>query len=123
LFLFKDEIKLNPSYAIYRSIEDLGKLYILTVRSDGTLVGYFVAFINKNAHYMDEEWAHNDIMFLHPEYRKALIGYTMIRKAEEDLKKMGATVITIHVKINHPLDALMEKLEYTPNEIHYVRKL
>ena len=82
-----------------------------------------MAFLNKNAHYIDEEWAHNDVMFLHPDYRKALIGYTMIREAERGLKDMGATVITIHVKINHPLDALMKRLEYTPNEIHYVRKL
>jgi len=121
--VLKDVIKLNPSYEIYRMLEDSGKLYILTVRDDGLLVGYFISIITKNPHYMDEVWAMNDIMYLHPKHRKALIGYTMIRKAEEGLKALGATVTTVHVKIEHPLDALMKKLGYTPNEVNYIRKL
>lgn len=121
--VLKDTVKLNPSYDAYRKLEDSGKLYILTVREDGRLVGYYVSIVTKNPHYMDEVWAINDIMYLHPDYRKALTGYTMIRKAEEDLKKMGATVSTVHVKVAHPCDSLMNRLGYLPNEINYIRKL
>ena len=48
--LNQDNIKLNPDWSEYHSLEEHGKLKIFTARDNDRLVGYFVVIVGNNIH-------------------------------------------------------------------------
>jgi len=119
---YQDEIKLNPSYDKYLQLEELGMLHIVTVRDGEELVGYNINFINSHLHYSDHVYAVNDIIFLKPEYRNVGVAIGLLEVTEQELKKLGVSVVTIHMKTDHPFKSLMEHAEFTQQE-HIYSKL
>ena len=71
--LNQDNIKLNPDWEAYHSLEEHSKLKIFTARDDDRLVGYFVVIVGNNIHYKDHLFATNDIIYMHKDYRKGLL--------------------------------------------------
>ena len=67
--LNQDNIKLNPDWSAYHSLEEHGKLKIFTARDGDRLVGYFVVIVGNNIHYKDHLFATNDIIYMHKDYR------------------------------------------------------
>lgn len=108
----KDKIKLNPDWSFYEAIYNTGNLAIYTVRKDEELIGYFVVIAKPHPHYQDHLFAVNDIIYLAPEHRKGLVGYKLIKFAENDLKKMGISVLVVNTKVHKPFDPLMERLGF-----------
>ena len=117
--LYKDKIKLNPDFDKYLLLDSLGMLHVLTARDQGTLIGYFISFVQPNMHYKESVFAVNDILYIHPEYRKGSTGYKLFKKAEKSLKEIGVDVIIIHAKVNNDFKPLMDKLEYERIEYNY----
>ena len=110
--LNKDKIKLNPDWDAYHTLEQAGALKAFTAREDGKLVGYFVVIIQYNLHYKDHLFASNDIIFLHPDYRKGRTGIKLIQFAEKCLKEDGVSVLSINTKVHKPFDKLMQFLGF-----------
>jgi len=117
--LYKDKIDLNPDFDKYLLLDSLGMLHILTARDQGKLIGYFISFVQPNMHYKDSVFAINDILYIHPLYRKGSTGYKLFKKAEVSLKEIGVDVIIIHAKVNNDFKPLMDKLEYERIEYNY----
>jgi len=110
--LYKDKIKLSPDYERYLMADDVGVLHILTARDDEKLIGYFISFVQPHVHYMDNTFAINDVLFIHPSYRKGSVGYKLFKHAEKSLKAIGVDVIMIHAKVKRDFKPLMDKLGY-----------
>jgi GNAT superfamily N-acetyltransferase len=110
--LNKDKIKLNPDWEVYHSLEQANALKIFTARAEGELVGYFVVMVQPNPHYKDHLFASNDIIYLHPDYRKGRTGLKLIQFAEGCLKEDGVSVLTINTKVHKPFDRVMEFLGF-----------
>lgn len=121
--LNKDKIKLNPDWETYKALEDSGILKIFTAREGATLVGYFVVTVMRNLHYKDHLFASNDLIFLHPDHRKGLVGAKLIQFAEEHLKRMGVSVMTVNTKMHKPFDKLLKWLGFTHIENLYSKYL
>jgi len=119
--IYKDKIKLNPNYEQYRVLQDNGMMHICTARDDSVLVGYFITFIVPNMHYQHIRTASNDILFLHPEYRKTLVGYGIIKYAIGKLSTMDVDVISIHEKLQHSLAPVMKRLGFEHKENTYMK--
>lgn len=117
----KDKIKLNPDWSFYEAIYTSGNLGIYTVRDKEKLVGYFIVIAKPHPHYKDHLFAVNDILYLDPNYRKGLVGYKMIKFVEEDLKKMGVSVLAVNTKVHKPFDPLMERLGFDLTERVYTK--
>lgn len=117
--LHKDKIKLNPDYDKYLLMDKLGMLHVMTARDDGKIVGYFISFIQPHMHYKDTVFAMNDILFIHPDYRKGSIGFKLFKKAEESLKGIGVDVVLIHAKVKNDFKPLMDKLGFNRAEYSY----
>ena len=117
----KDKIKLNPDWSFYEAVYTSGNLGIYTVRDKEKLVGYFIVIAKPHPHYKDHLFAVNDILYLDPNYRKGLTGYRMIKFVEEDLKKMGVSVLTVNTKVHKPFDPLMERLGFNFTERVYTK--
>lgn len=111
--LNQDVIKLNPDWEAYREGEAKGQIKCFTARDGGALVGYFVVCLHRNLHYKDHLWATNDIIFLHPDYRKGFTAIKLIKFAEECLHEDGVSILVINSKTHKPFDAILERMGYS----------
>jgi GNAT superfamily N-acetyltransferase len=112
----KDKIKLNPDWEAYEELEQSGSLKIFTARDKGNLVGYFVVIVSRSLHYKDHLFATNDIVFLHPEYRKGLTAIKLFKFAEKCLKEDGVSLMIINSKTHKPFNTLLERYGYNTTE-------
>jgi GNAT superfamily N-acetyltransferase len=119
----RDKIKLNPDWEVYEALEVAGNLGIYTARLDGKLVGYFVVIAERHIHYKDHIFAANDIVYLDPDYRKGMVGARLMKFAEEDLRNIGVSVLTINTKVHKPFDHLLERMGFTLKERVYSKYL
>lgn len=119
--MYQNNIDLNPNYDKYLELEKADMLSVITVRDDGTLVGYFISFLLPHIHYQDHIFAVNDILFIDKDYRRAEVGLGMFQFAEEVLKDLGVSVMSIHMKTAIPFDSLCEGLSYDYAERSYTK--
>lgn len=115
----KDKIKLNPDWQAYEDLNLAGHLKIYTARDNGKLVGYFIVGVSTHIHYKDHKFANNDILFVQPNSRAGMTGYKLINFAEQQLKKLGVSVININTKTHAPFDKLLERMGYDLTEKNF----
>lgn len=118
---FPDKIAFNPDYEKYLSLEKVGMTHLTTVRDDGVLVGYCLACLVPNMHYKDHVYAMNDVIYVDPKYRHSWIPGKLLEYAEAEYKRLGASVMTIHMKIKIPFDALCKSVGLDKVENIYMK--
>ena len=122
--VYKDKMKINPDWAFYQALYDSDSLGIYGVRdSEDSLVGYFIVIVRPHPHYMDHTIASNDLIYIHPDHRKGLLGYKLIKFAEKDLISKGVSVLVINTKTHQPFDPLLERLGFNLQERVYTKYL
>ena len=110
--LYQDKVELNPDYEFYQQGSDSGNLRFFTVKDNGKLVGYMVFNVDFHLHYKDDLYAIADVLFLHPNYRKKLIGFEFINYCEKALKDANVSVVILNMKTSLPFDKLCESMGY-----------
>ena len=121
--LHQDTIQLNPNWQQYFRLEEEGKLHVYTAREDEKLVGYFVMIVVPHLHYSDHSFAHNDVIYVDPEYRKGFTAWRLIKFATEQLELAGVSVMMINIKRHKPFDKLLQRLGFTETESIYSKRL
>jgi len=121
--LDQDIIKLNPDWDAYQQAENNNILKGFTARKEGKLIGYFVAMVTKHIHYKDHIFAGNDVLFIHPDFRKGFTAMNLIKFAEKCLTEDGVTVLTINTKCDKPFDVLLDRMMYKQIENVYRKRL
>jgi GNAT superfamily N-acetyltransferase len=118
------DIPLDPEYAFYEKMDDIGALRIYTVRSEGQLIGYSIFVVRpRHAHY-NIGWAMNDIVWLHPEHRNEGVGAAFVAFWDQELTALGVTLVHINAKVSHPaLAYLLKKCGYVVIEAGYEKRL
>lgn len=119
--LNKDKIKLNPAWDEYIQFNNLGLIHFYTVRDKQELVGYFCVVVTKSLHYKDHIFATCDIIYVKQDKRAGMTGYKLIKFAEQDLKKLGVSVLGINTKIHAPFDKLLNRMDYNLTERLYTK--
>ncbi len=117
--MFKDKISFSPDYEKYLILQDMGALHVVVVRDEGKIVGYFVSFIQPHIHYKDNIFAINDILYVDPSYRGGTVAYRMFKYAKKELKKIGVSVLMVHMKTKYPFEKLCESLGMDKEEFVY----
>jgi GNAT superfamily N-acetyltransferase len=117
LTLHKDVIKLDPMWPEYALLEQLERFMVLTAREEGQLVGYNAFFLNRHMHYGGFTVAQNDVLFLHPEFRRGTTGLRFIDWTEEALWKLGADKITYHIKFSLDWRPILHRRGYQDEEV------
>ena len=121
--LNQDKIKLNPDWDRYEEAEKRDELKIFTARQDEKLVGYFVCLVQVSLHYKDHKFAHNDVLYLHPDYRKGLAGWRLMKFAQNCLSEDDVSLLMVNTKIHKPFDVLLKRLGYNHVENVYSKVL
>lgn len=121
--LNQDAIKLNPDIEQYEEAERIGALKIFTARDEGKIVGYFAVLVTRSLHYADHIYANNDVIFLHPEYRKGFTASKLIKFALDCLAQDGISMLFINTKLHRPFDILLRRLGFDHVENVYAKRL
>lgn len=119
--MYKDKIKLNPSFKWYYQQHKAGALHIVVARDEGKVVGYFVTIISTNPHYQDHLFGVNDILYVDPSHRGTTLAVRLFKYAEEKLRERGVSVMTLHMKTAHPFTDFAERLGYDQAEYNYTK--
>jgi hypothetical protein len=119
---FKDVQKLDPDWDAYAALERAGKLWVMTVRDRGSMIGYIVMLVGRSLHYKLVV-ASEDIHYLLPAYRRGLTGYKLIAKAKQAMKERGAQLVIMRCNAGQAHGALFERLGAELQDLVYVFKL
>jgi len=119
------QIPLDPDLERYQAYADAGQLFILTMRDEGKLVGYFTAILSGHLHYKSTLMAFVDLYLVDKPYRKGLTGVRLFREAERALRALGVRRIQTATKLHAHLDMsrLLTRLGYTHVEAAYHKLL
>ena len=117
------DIPLDPDYTRYLEMDLKGLLRIYTVRDHELLVGYALYFVMPALHYRGSLQAFQDILFIHPDYRKGRSGMALLKFSHEALKSDGVQVVRQHVKAAHNFGPLLERLGYELEDLIYTKRL
>jgi Acetyltransferase (GNAT) family len=116
---FKDVQKLDPDWDVYYRIEGQGKLWVMTARLDGAMIGYIVMMLTNDMHYRKLMRATEDIHFILPEHRKGILGYRMLAKTKQAMREKGAHTITFRTKPSSDHGLLFERLGGVLHDLVY----
>lgn len=118
---FKDssKIKLAINWELYKSLGEAGIIKMFTVRHNKKLVGYNFYMVAPHPHYRNNVMAEADSIYVHPDYRRGLVGYALIKYAINSLKDK-VDVITLNMHIDLSLEPLAKRLGFKPLERKFV---
>lgn len=117
LTLHQDKIALDPVWERYAALERQGSFALFTARDGGRLIGYSAFYVQNHIHYTDTIVAANDVLFLHPDYRKGSAGIKLIKFSEQQLQAQGVNKITWHVKFSKDFRPILHRLGYADEEV------
>src|SRR5581483_3369806 len=121
--LYRDLLTVNPDIELYEGLERAGKLFIVTARARGQMVGYVMMLIHPHPHYKHVIVATDDIHFLHRDFRKGFTGCRLIDAAETEAARRGAQIIAWRTKVGHDHGALFARRGYTAQDVVYTKRL
>ena len=104
-----NDTKLSINTSMFKDIELLGSLHIVTARDEKKLIGYFVSVISPHPYCTDKIMAENNAIFLRKEYRKGFTGYKLMKVGIKFLKKR-ADMISISLPAEEKFISIATKL-------------
>lgn len=116
---FKEVQELDPDWEAYDRIEQAGKLWVMTAREDGRIVGYIIMLLSMDMHYRNLRRATEDVHFMIPEDRKGLIGYKMLSQTVNAMREKGVQTVTFRTKASDSHGVLFERLGGVLHDLVY----
>ena len=117
------ELQVLPDWDSYLEGEKSGKLFILTARIEGKMVGYNVMFLIRHPHYAEAKVAQNDIIFVIKEHRDGKVGMGLIKHFETTMQLCGYDKIYYHAKLANNFGKLLDRLGYAAVETIHAKHL
>jgi len=114
---------LEPDWELYQIIEDNGSLRIFTARDSSKLIGYFTVVSSPSLHSKGKLIASNDVIFLHPAYRKGFVGVKLFKFAEKCIKEDGFQQLQVSYTEKFDISPILSMLGYTKVETKFEKRL
>jgi hypothetical protein len=119
LALNQDKVPLDPQYDIYLERDSRGEITYITLRDNGKLVGYWIAFIAPGLHYKTCLTATMDIWNVLKEYEGGVAPLILMRAVEREYKRRGVNRSYVGEKLHKPSGRLFTAFGYHPVETYY----
>ena len=117
------EYPLDVNMAVYRRMAASGVLRIFTARDDGVMAGYATFIVIPSHHRRGMVVAHEDALYMKPEFRRGRVAMRLMKFAEDSLKG-SCQVVIYHCPVAKPhFGILLTKLGYEPYATYHVRRL
>lgn len=119
---YHTDYEFAPNKSLYIEAEKLGKMKLFVVKSGDSLIGYSTYFINKHNHVAILQ-AHQDSIYLRPDYRRYGIGKSLMQFAESIFKNLGVSVVFVSVSDKYDYSNMLTSIGYKSVEKLYARSL
>jgi len=122
----QDAVPLDPDWENYFVLDERGLLHILTARYNGKLAGYIFNLVGSHNHYVSTRFAHTEMFWLHPRFRKGWQPVKMFLENLSGLKEREVVITTINFKLHYKdarVGKLLARLGYEPTDIVMRRRL
>jgi len=119
-------IALDMDWAAYAELARVGMLHVVTARSEGRLVGYFLSFIRLHLHYQTSLTAFEDMFFLLPAWRRGWAGVRFFQFVEQSWRALGVERAAISYKLHFRdgrVGRLLTYLGWQATETNYTKYL
>ena len=116
------DFEFRPSVDMYRNAVESGAMFVLVALVGGAIVGYCTMFVHPHMHNPKVIMAANDALFVKKEFRGIISG-RLIRAAEAESKKRGATRVLWHTRAGTPLAAMLERRGYTAADVVVMKEV
>lgn len=115
----QDTIPLDLDLEAYATLEQQGKLHLVTLRDFGLVVGYFLGICGSHLHYRTTLHCHTDVYYLSLPYRRGFTASRFFRFVEETLRERGVKKWMLGTKVYTPrldMTKLFERLGHRKTE-------
>lgn len=120
----KDRFKAKCDESKYAVLEGAGAIHLTTMRSQGKLVGYYVALILPNPHYLGQGlMVYTDMYFVLPEFRKGNFGIRFFKFTEDSWRERGAVKAYTSHKLHRDRSKMFQILGWKASDLVYSKIL
>ena len=120
----QDRFTAKCDEAKYAALEQAGILHLVTARTEGKLIGYFLMFVTPNAHYHGAGlMGFTDMFYLRPEFRRGNTGMKMFAFMEQTLRDKGVVKLYTSHKLHRDRGPMLKALGYKPTDMVYSKVL
>ena len=116
------DFEFRPSVDMYRHAVESGAMFALAVTLGSEIIGYCSMFVHPHMHNPSVIMAANDALFVKKEYRGIISG-RLIRAAEAEAKKRGATRVMWHTRAGTPLADMLSRRGYKPADVVVMKEI
>lgn len=116
------DFEFRPSVDMYRSAVESGVMFALVVTLESEIIGYCTMMIHPHMHNPSVIMAGNDALFVKKQYR-GIISARLIRAAEAESKKRGATRVLWHTRAGTPLADMLSRRGYKPADVVVMKEI
>lgn len=116
----QDICPLEPDWDTYYALAENGILHVLGAFYNGHLAGYCFNRVGTHDHYVGTRFAHTEMFWLHPRFRKGWQPVKMFLENRRGLKERGAVIATISLKLTFMdgrVERLLQRIGYEPSDV------
>lgn len=113
----KERLKLDPDIELMDAIANIGRLHIVTVRSEGALVGYHASIIEPMPSYKTIACSQGHVYFIAKFHRGPRVFMRLLQEVERSCKARGVQVLFDRTKNLPGLRKLYEWLGFKPADL------
>lgn len=117
------DMEFDADWPMYLAQEASGKVFVLTARVDGAMVGYNIMLLHNHPHYKNARVAQNDAIYVAPEHRRGRVGIGLIKYFEAAMCECGFDKIYYHAKPFNGFGKLLEQMGYPLVETIHAKSL
>ena len=112
---------LEVDHSMYFKMENSGMYKLYSANINNKIVGYSAYILTNHIHHKNEIWAHNDVIYLDPQYRGH--GQEFISYCENELKSINIDVVIHSVTPKRDYSKALVRHGYDLMETNYTKRL
>jgi hypothetical protein len=115
------EFAVEPNIEEYRRLASLGLLILITLRDDGTLMGYVVGIIYESWHHKKIKCGFGDSIYVEPSHRT----YTpvLIEKFMKEMERLKVKILGWPTTQGSPVHELLKAMGFVGDDIVMEKRL
>ena len=105
----------------YNYLNGSTRVFVI-INSDDEIVGYSIFRITEHPHHQSKLIGYQDVIYIHPDYRKGIAGLKFYKYIEKELSEEVDALIISHT-FKKDLSPLFERMGYNALEISYIKEI
>lgn len=116
-----DDVPLDPAWPKYTEMALANTLHVITMRVNGTLIGYHIAIITPHLHYASTSHMITDVYFVDKPFRSGFVLLRLLRYVEKCARACGVKKLFSATKLHIDMGSVFKRAGYNEVERLYAK--